>query len=551
MKIKSPLLATLTFLGIAFIFSCSNVENPELPPPGENNNTDTKWCVYFNPDECYEALYDECPYDGELQHSCPFSGNPSDPSNPSFSSNSSLNNKSSNSTTSGSSSSRATSSAGSTPSHTGGPVSYYGELKASGNKLIGSKTGSTAVQVRGVSLGWSNTGWGSDRFFNATTVNAMADSWKAEVIRVPIGYSESGGYQTDASNLTRVKAAINAAIAKDVYVIIDWHSHNAHSETSAATAFFTDMAQTYGGYDNVIFEVYNEPENTPWTTIRSYANTVISAIRQYSDNLILVGTRNWSQEVNEVTSNPVSDSKSNIAYVVHFYAYSHPYTGYTTSGNATFQSAINSVLNAGYPVFASEYGTTHSDGGQRSATGAIGNYNTHSASATDDWHTFMDSKKISSCAWNVNDKEEGSAFFGTGSTFDMSSWTNTSKMTSSGQYIYSKLTSYANSAPYRTGSNPGTTSSSSGGGSVLYCDYGPGSDGGEGGCWRIDDASECDRDWGIVATRCGRTDLLFCIYDPWEDYSGGCYQVSSSAQCTADYGEPVSRCPGFSYHRDD
>jgi len=325
---------------------------------------------------------------------------------------------------------------------TAGPVPYYGKLKANGNKIVGSKTGSsTPVQVRGVSLYWSNTGWGGDRFFTSTAINAMVDDWKAEVIRVPIGYSENGGYQTDPSNLTRVKTAINAAIAKDVYVIIDWHSHNADNELEAATAFFTEMAQTYGKKDHVIFELYNEPKEITWSTIKTYATSIISTIRQYSDNLVLVGTPNWDQKVNAVVGNTLTDN--NVAYVFHFYAYSHTLS--------SFQSAINAVLDANKPVFVSEYGTTHYDGGNY----AEGNFDTHSTANTDAWHTYMDGKKISSCAWSLTDNHEGSAFFGTGTTFDMTSWTNTSKMTASGQYIYNKLRTYANSAPWRSGSSGG------------------------------------------------------------------------------------------------
>ena len=403
----------------------------------------------------------------------------------------------------------------------GGPVSRYGKLQASGNKLVGSKTGSTAVQVRGVSLFWSNTGWGGDRFFNATAVNAMVDDWKAEIIRVPIGYSENGGYATDASNLTRVKAAINAAIAKDVYVIIDWHSHNAHNELSAATKFFTEMAQTYGSNDHVIFEIYNEPLDISWATIKTYASSIISTIRQHSNNLILVGTPNWDQDVNVAASSPISDA--NVAYVFHFYAYTHPLS--------SFQSKIKTVLDANLPVFVSEYGTTHADGGNPDD----GNYNTHSASNTNAWHTFMDNNKISSCAWSVNDKYEGSAFFGTtkNGTFSQTAanFSNTSMMTASGKYIYEKLNSYA------TGSTP--SSSSGGGGTGLFCDYGPENTYG-GGCFPIEDDYPCDEEWGWVVSSCPG---LYCDWGPVTIYGGGCFPIESSSVCKAsDGGEPVTFC---------
>ncbi|HSQ42598.1 MAG TPA: hypothetical protein VLM37_09985 [Fibrobacteraceae bacterium] len=73
-----------------------------------------------------------------------------------------------------------------------GPVSYYGQLSVSGNQITGANTGA-AVQVHGVSLGWSNTGWESADFFNATTVSHMVDDWKAEIVRAPLGYNGGSG----------------------------------------------------------------------------------------------------------------------------------------------------------------------------------------------------------------------------------------------------------------------------------------------------------------------------------------------------------------------
>jgi len=434
-------------------FDNPNTDSTTLSSPSTATEPNDHYCVFPATELCLavSASTNCSALGGELSASCPFQQTkPSSTSEATTTSSSSINN----STLSSSSASSGTVNPTPSPTSGAGPVPYYGKLKASGNKIVGSKTG-TAVQVRGVSLFWSNTGWGGDRFFTATTVNAMVDSWKAEVIRVPIGYSEDGGYKTDASNLTRVKTAIEAAIAKDVYVIIDWHSHNAHNETSAATAFFKDMAQTYGSKDHVIFEIYNEPLDIPWSTIKTYASSIISTIRQYSDNLILVGTPKWDQDVNVAATSPISDN--NIAYVFHFYAVEHT--------RALYESNLNAVLSANLPIFVSEYGTTEASG-----DGA------HSATNTDAWHSYMDANKISSCAWSVNDKRESSAFFGVG-TFDMSSWTNTSSMTASGAYIFNKLKTYANSAPWRNGSvivSSSSSGTSGGGTSTTRCKDGSG-----------------------------------------------------------------------------
>ncbi|MDR0517317.1 MAG: cellulase family glycosylhydrolase [Fibromonadaceae bacterium] len=352
-----------------------------------------------------------------------------------------------------------------TASFSQGPVAVIGALKACTIGGKGQICGSGAwanspVQLRGVSLGWSNTGWESSNFFNAATVNAMVDSWKAEIIRVPLGYSETGGYKTDATNWTRAKAAVDAAIAKGVYVIIDWHSHSANTETDAAKTFFETTVAAYHNNPHVIFEIFNEPIDQNWTTIKSYSQTIISAIRaKNANNLILVGTPEYSARPAQASGNYLSDG--NIAYVFHFYAYSHKINGGDYDNNLAYSSGVVKVMNEGKPVFVTEYGTTHSDGGLTNGNGAPNNgnhYDTHDAASSNEWHSFMDIHKISSAAWNVNHKKEGSAFFGLGS-FNQTveaNYINESMMTPSGKYIFNKLKGYANSAHWRTSNVPPT-----------------------------------------------------------------------------------------------
>ncbi|MBQ4796798.1 cellulase family glycosylhydrolase, partial [Pectobacterium versatile] len=108
-----------------------------------------------------------------------------------------------------------------------------------------------------------------------------------------------------------------------MYVIIDWHSHSAENNRSEAIRFFQDMARKYGNKPNVIYEIYNEPLQVSWSnTIKPYAEAVISAIRAIDpDNLIIVGTPSWSQNVDEASRDPINGK--NIAYTLHFYAGTH------------------------------------------------------------------------------------------------------------------------------------------------------------------------------------------------------------------------------------
>jgi aryl-phospho-beta-D-glucosidase BglC (GH1 family) len=356
-----------------------------------------------------------------------------------------------------------------------GPVYVYGALKACtiGGKgqICGSGSyANTAVQLRGVSFGWSNNGWDSEAFFNPRAVSSMVDGWKAEIIRVPLGIggNPGGGYdEKPDDNWRKVKTLVDQAIANDVYVIIDWHSHTAANNTTErnkAKDFFANVVSAYHNNSHVIFEIFNEPTSAnsgTWSNIKAYADEVVSAIRaKGAKNLILVGTPTWSQDVDVVTSTTkVTDTENNIGYVLHFYAQEHPLNN--------FRNKVNSALSAGFPVFVTEYGTTDASGGNGKEGGS---YNSHSATNSDEWHTFMNQNKISSCAWQVDDKYAQSSFFGiypdkfNGFPQNAANFVDESKMTESGKYIFRKLKSYANNtdAPWRGQPQP---SSSSGGGS--------------------------------------------------------------------------------------
>jgi len=336
-----------------------------------------------------------------------------------------------------------------------GPVSYYGTLSASGNKIIGSNFGdSKPVQIRGISLYWSCPSWekDTDRFWSAASVDAMVDVFKVDIVRAAMaaeGNAGCGGdYQNNKSaTLNRVKTVVDRAIERDVYVIIDWHSHIAHNQQQQVIDFFVTEMKSYHNVPNVIFEIYNEPINTQWTAIKSFSDAVISAIRiAGANNLILVGTRNYAQEVHECGNTPVNDG--NTACVLHFYAGSHQLTSNTMAGQR-FQTAAENTLNKGKPIFVSEYGTVNSNG-----NGAV------SAANADNWHAFMDQHKISSCIWSFSSLSEGSAIylesFTPPTTGSDAAWANEGNMSANGKYILGKLKAYAETAEWRNPPPPPT-----------------------------------------------------------------------------------------------
>lgn len=304
-----------------------------------------------------------------------------------------------------------------------GPVSAYGQLQAGKNssgkgQIYGSCKGVSSgneVQVQGMSLFWSIADDVGAPFWTADYVSGLVSRQNIQIIRAAMGVDEDWGAGNYFTNTSRYQGLMNtvvqAAIDNDIYVIIDYHSHKANDNVNNAKTFFKYMAEKWGKYDNVIFEIFNEPTSQDWSTIKNYADQVISTIRQYSDNLIVVGNRSWDQYPNEAASNPINDK--NVAYTFHFYAGTH----------STGKEGANAVsaMNSGLSVFVSEWGTVNADGG-----GSVsGNSST--------WLNWMNDHKLSGANWSVSNKNEGASYF-SGSAWNYSesgNWVNTN--------IFSKL----------------------------------------------------------------------------------------------------------------
>lgn len=294
-------------------------------------------------------------------------------------------------------------------------------ITTQGNQvLFGGEPGSIA----GMSLFWSNWDDGSV-FYNAGVVSTVK-SWGGNLIRAAMGVEVEDGYLLEPqANDSRVRAVVDAAIANDMYVIIDWHTHNAEDYKDQAISFFEEMARTYGEYDNVIYEIYNEPDcptevypcswqqRTQWSEIKSYAEDVIPAIRAIDpDNLIIVGTPFYSQDVDAAAADPIQ-GYDNIAYTLHFYAGTH--TGQIRGKAVT-------ALAEGIPLFVTEWGTVDADGDGAVAT-----------AESQTWMDFLYDNNISHANWSVSDKEEGASLLKLGADPN-GNWTD-SDLTESGLFV--------------------------------------------------------------------------------------------------------------------
>jgi len=161
-------------------------------------------------------------------------------------------------------------------------------------------------QLKGVSSMWLE--WESQPFAESKAgLQYMRDNWGLSVIRASMGTDQQGGYLSNQSIKSQVETIVQNAISLGVYVLVDWHTEQAVSQQAASVAFFTAMAIKYGAYPNVIWEPYNEPQGHAWSEIKTYHEAVVGAIRQVDpDNLIVLGTPQYSQRVDQAAADPVA-----------------------------------------------------------------------------------------------------------------------------------------------------------------------------------------------------------------------------------------------------
>ena len=271
------------------------------------------------------------------------------------------------------------------------PVTIHGRLKVDQNKIIDKHH--QPVSLAGNSFFWSNPSWKGVKFYNKQVVKHLQSEWNTQIIRIPLsadGKIDDSYLYEPEKNLSAVEKVIQAGIDNGLYVIIDWHAHDAHLHEKQAIEFFQNMAKKYGRYPNIIYEIYNEPLNVSWdSVVKPYAENVIKAIRKIdNDNLIVVGTPNWAQDVDIAAKNPITGF-NNIAYSLHFYASSH---------TDWLINKMKTAIDAGLPLFVTEWGTVKANGD-----------GTVDEQSVKEWMSYLKKYKISHCNWCINDKEENAS----------------------------------------------------------------------------------------------------------------------------------------------
>lgn len=262
-------------------------------------------------------------------------------------------------------------------------VTEHGQLSVKGTKLV-DKNGKH-LMLRGMSFGWSSF-W--PRFYNREAVQWLKSDWNANIVRAAMGVEVGDEGQTFKQNPAFAKQCISnvvdGAITADMYVIIDWHSHNINR--NEAKAFFDEMSKKYGRAPHVIYEIFNEPDEESWEQVKAYSEEIIKIIRHNDpDNIILVGCPHWDQDINLPAEDPIK-GYTNIMYTVHFYAATH---------KQELRDRTDAAIKKGLPVFISECA-----GMEATGDGPI-DYKEWQR-----WIDWMEKRGLSWITWSVSDKDE-------------------------------------------------------------------------------------------------------------------------------------------------
>jgi len=271
------------------------------------------------------------------------------------------------------------------------PFEIHGALSVDGNHIVDEH--GEPFRICGVSthgLSWF------PQYVNKQAVKSLRDDIGANTLRLAMYTAEGQGYCTggDQSKLKNlVSSGVDFATNEGMYVIIDWHilhdlDPNVYKDE--AKAFFDEMSKKYADHGNVLYEICNEPNGgTSWEQVKTYADEVIPVIRANDpDAIIIVGTPNWSQDVDVAIKNPITGQK-NIVYAVHFYADTH---------KDDIRNKVKTAEDAGYPVLISEFSICDASG---NGNNNIGEANT--------WIQLLDQYGIGFVAWNLSNKAESSS----------------------------------------------------------------------------------------------------------------------------------------------
>lgn len=269
--------------------------------------------------------------------------------------------------------------------------SYSGALQVKDGLLSDEK--GNPIMLRGISFYGVST---MERFIKQETFDTIANDMHCNIVRMALYTYGVGtfGYCTGGYKDILKQDILNAAeYAKksDMYCLIDWHilsDRDPNTYIEDAKEFFDYISSELKDEKHIIYEICNEPNGVEWQAIKDYANEVIPVIRNNDpDSVIIVGTPNWSSDLNSAVRDPLD--YDNLMYTLHFYA---------ASNKQDSRDGVQKAIDAGLPIFVTEFGITASTGNAPI-----------DIEEADKWIDLLEDNNISYVMWNFSAVREASS----------------------------------------------------------------------------------------------------------------------------------------------
>ena len=274
--------------------------------------------------------------------------------------------------------------------------SNSGKLQVVNGKLC-SESGEP-VMLRGVSTNGLIT---AEEYINEPLFRELSEDRGVNLFRFAmytygvgiVGYCTGGDKDRHKQDIVK---GVELAKAQDMYALIDWHilsDGDPNLYLDEAKQFFAEMADRFRDYNNVLYEICNEPNGVDWSSVKAYAEQVIPVIREKDpDSVIIVGNPDWSKDLYSVADDPLY--YDNIMYTLHFYAASH---------GQNLRDMTEALSRDGLPIFVTEFGVTSSSGGFP-----------RDLESADLWIDLLERENISYCMWSFSAAPEPCSALRTG-----------------------------------------------------------------------------------------------------------------------------------------
>lgn len=306
-------------------------------------------------------------------------------------------------------------------------VARNGRLHVSEGRLLNEH----GEPVRLCGMSTHNIAWNPETYCRES-LTVLVKEWHITVFRIAVYTHEWGGYcweewKSKDEYISTILGIADICTDLGVYCIIDWHilnegSGDPNKHIKEASEFFLKISSKLFGHNNIIYDICNEPNGVEvsWARIKEYAEQIVPVIRKNDFNsLILCGTPNWSQDVDEAAISPLRFE--NVMYSLHFYAGTH---------GESLRKKADVAIKKGIAIFVSEFGLSKADG-----NGGV------FEKECNQWMAWMEVNNLSWVNWSYSDVDESSAALIHGAV-KKRDWNTVSP---SGEYIKAHLyTNYKN-----------------------------------------------------------------------------------------------------------